>query len=425
MKRAMSQLIPKVEFLTERSKLVAGRDQTVDVLIRITPPEIDAGIGRRPKLNLSLVLDRSGSMEGEKMVNAREATRYCIDQLLGSDRLSVVIFDNVIEVLIPSQLAENKTQLKGLLSEVYARNSTALHEAWVRGGLQVSEHLTEGAINRVVLITDGLANQGLTNTDQIVSQAKGLAERNVSTSTIGIGDDFNEDLLVPMAQAGGGNSWHVKTADDMQRIFAVELEGLIAQLAHTVTLGLVPADGVRLSDVLNDFEMNETGRYKLPNLQSGAPIEVVVQLRVPAQAAGTNLRLLDLRLGYTPQELRSAEVIKHALEIEFETEDAVERLAVNHEVSRAVQMLMNARARAEAMRRMDAGDYVGSQRVIQSAHAASIVAFAPMAASPEVRQEMDLLLEYESNMLKPESAKMNRKRLLYDMISRRRSQKLS
>jgi Ca-activated chloride channel family protein len=421
----MSQLIPKVEFFTERSKLAAGRDQTVDVLVRITPPEIDAGIGRRTKLNLSFVLDRSGSMEGEKMRRAREATVYAIDQLLPSDRLSVVIFDNVVEVLIPSQLAENKAQLRGRLSEVYARNSTALHEAWVRGGLQVSEHLTDGAINRVVLITDGLANEGLTNTDLIISQAKGLSERGVSTSTIGIGDDFNEDLLIPMAQAGGGNSWHVKSAEDMQRIFAVELEGLIAQMAHTVTLGLVPADGIRLSDVLNDFEMNETGRYKLPNLQSGSPVEVVLQLRVPAQTAGERLRLLDLRLGYTPQEMKSAEVVKRMLEIEFAPEDVVGRLPVNHDVAKAVQMLMNARARQEAMRRMDAGDYAGSQQVLKSAYAASMVAFAPMARQADVQQEMSLLQEYDAEMLDSSSAKMNRKRLMYDMFSRRRSQKLS
>ncbi|HEX8491795.1 MAG TPA: VWA domain-containing protein [Pyrinomonadaceae bacterium] len=419
----MSQLTPKVEFLTERSKLVAGRDQTVDVLVRITPPEIDAGVGRRPKLNLSLVLDRSGSMEGEKMMRAREATLYAIDQFLPVDRLSVVIFDNVIEVLIPSQLAENKAQLKSRLSEVYARNSTALHEAWVRGGIQVSEHLTEGAINRVVLITDGLANEGLTNTDHIVSQTKGLSERGVSTSTIGIGDDFNEDLLIPMAQAGGGNSWHVKTADDMQRIFAVELEELIAQVAHTVTLGLVPADAVRLSDVLNDFEMNETGRYKLPNLQSGAPLEVVLQLRVPARAAGERVRLLDLRLGYTPQEMKSAEVVKHTLEIEFDREEAVERLPVNHEVAKAVQMLMNARARLEAMRRMDAGDYAGSRRVIEYARASSRAAFAPMEAHADVMEEMELLERYEGDVMRPELVKSTRKRLMYDMFTRRRSQK--
>lgn len=420
----MSQQVPKVEFLTERAKLASGREQTVDVLIRITPPEVDAGITRRPKLNLSLVLDRSGSMDGEKMTRAREATAYCIDQLLPADRLSVVIFDNVIEVLIPSQLAENKAQLKGLLKEVYARNSTALHEAWVRGGMQVSEHLTDGAVNRVVLITDGLANEGLTNVDLIVSQVKGLADRNVSTSSIGIGDDFNEDLLISMASAGGGNSWHVKTADDMQRIFAVELEGLIAQVAHTVTLGLVPADGVRLADMLNDFEMGETGRYKLPNLQAGSPIDVVVQLRVPEQTEGTKLRLLDLRLGYTPQEMKAAEVARQVFEVEFASREAVELLPVNHEVAKAVQMLMNARARAEAVRRMDAGDYVGSQRVLRQAVAASHVAFAPMADSGDVQEELSSFEEYYENLNERSSDKMSRKRMLYDLISRRNSRKL-
>jgi Ca-activated chloride channel family protein len=421
----MSQQVPKIEFLTERAKLVAEREQTVDVLVRITPPEVDTGVSKRPRLNLSLVLDRSGSMEGEKMVRAREATAYCIDQLLPSDRLSVIIFDNQIEVLIPSQLAENKAQLKGLLKEVYARNSTALHEAWVRGGMQVSEHLMDGAVNRVVLITDGLANEGLTNVDQIVSQVRGLADRSVSTSTIGIGDDFNEDLLIPMASAGGGNSWHVKTADDMQRIFAVELEGLISQVAHTVTLGLVPADGVRLADVLNDFEMSETGRYKLPNLQAGSPLDVVVQLRVPAQAEGTKMRLLDLRLGYTPQEMKSAEVVKQVFEVEFASEQFVERSLVNHEVIKAVQMLMNARARAEAVRRMDAGDYVGSRQVLSDARMSSHVAFAPMASSEDVQEEMALFVEYEDSLADRSSDKMSRKRLMYDSVSRRNSRKLS
>lgn len=417
--------MPNVEIMTERSMLAAGRDQTVDVLIRVTPPEVDAGVGRRPRLNLSLVLDRSGSMEGEKMVRAREAAAYCIDQLLPSDRLSVVIFDNVVEVLIPGQLAENKAQLKGMLKEVYARNSTALHEAWVRGGMQVSASLTDGAVNRVVLITDGLANEGLTNVDQIVSQVRGLADRGVSTSTVGIGADFNEDLLIPMASAGGGNSWHVRTADDMQRIFSVELEGLIAQVAHTVTLGLIPADGVRLSDLLNDFETGETGRYKLPNLQAGSPVDVVARLRVPAQDEGTRLRLLDLRLGYTPQEMKSAEVLKQSFEIEFAPEQAVSSLPENFEVAKAVQILMNAKARAEAVRRMDLGDFAGSRQVLSEARAMTVQACAAMPASAQVQEELELFEEYDRSLSERSSDKMSRKRLMYDQISRRRSQKLS
>ena len=419
----MAQQIPKVEFLTERSRLAAGRDQTVDLLIRITPPEADAGIGRRPKLNLSLVLDRSGSMGGDKIVRAREATEYCIDQLLPADRFSLVIFDDVIEVVIPSQLAENKNALKERLAGIYARNSTALHEAWVRGGMQVSEHLTDGAINRVLLITDGQANVGETNIDRIVSQAKGLFERGVSTSTIGIGEDFNEDLLIPVARAGGGNAWHVESPADMQRIFGVELEGLIAQVAHTVTLGLIPSDGVRLSDLLNDFEMNETGRYRLPNLQAGSPVEVVVQLRVPAQAAGTRRHLLDLRLGYTPQEMRSAEVVKHALEVEFDSEREVEKLPVNHEVAKAVQFMMNARARREAMRRIDAGDLTGARQIVTDSLRATYAACAPLASSEDVMAECADLQVMEERISAPGSSRINRKKLAYMDYFRRHSKK--
>ena len=416
----MSQLLPKVEFFTGQAKLIADREQTVDVLIRITPPQPESAAMQRPKLNLSMVLDRSGSMKGQKMERAREATAFCIDQLLPTDRLSVVIFDDQIEVLIPSQQAENAAELKERLSRVSARNSTALHQAWVNGGIQVSEHTMEEGINRVLLITDGLANVGLTDTDEIVTQASELFKRGVSTSTIGIGDDFNEDLLLPMAQAGGGNGWHVETSEDMQRIFAVELQGLIAQVAHTVTLGLIPADGVRLVDLLNDFEMTDTGRYQLPNLQTGRSLDVVVQLRVPAQVAGAKIRLLDLRLGFTSQQAKSADVIKHPFEVEFDTETRVQRLPLNHDVARTARLLMNARARREAMSHMDDGDYGQALFSIQSAAKATHDACAPFGDNPEVQAEYAALADLQSSLTDRKQDKMSRKKLAYAADARRK-----
>ncbi|HKS27285.1 MAG TPA: VWA domain-containing protein [Pyrinomonadaceae bacterium] len=415
--------VPKIEFLLQRTHLEADREQTVDLLIRIIPPEIDSVIGRRPRLNIGIVLDRSGSMGGEKMERAREAAGYCIDQLLPTDRLSLVIFDDVIEVLIPSQLAENKSALKEQVAHIHARNSTALHEAWVRGGMQVSEHITDGAINRVLLITDGQANVGLTNTDEIVSQAMGLFQRGVSTSTIGIGEDFQEDLLMPMAQSAGGNAWHVERADDMQRIFSVELEGLIAQVAHTVSMGLIPSDGVRLSDVLNDFEMNENGRYRLPNLQAGSSLDVLAQLRVPAQAAGTKRHLLDLRLGYTPQEARSAEVLKQSLEVEFVEASRLRELPVNQEVEKAVRLLMNARARREAMAHMDRGDYVLAKAVVSSAISASAPLFSRENASADIREEQQELSELSSALDDRRKDSMTRKLMAYASYRRSNSKK--
>ncbi|HYP53642.1 MAG TPA: VWA domain-containing protein, partial [Pyrinomonadaceae bacterium] len=382
--------MPKVEFITARGKLAAGREQTLDVLLRVSAPEAeDAAARRRPRLNVGLVLDRSGSMGGEKMERAREAASYCVEQLLPTDRLSVVVFDDMVEVLVPSRPVEDKPGIKSALSRVHARNSTALHEAWVRGGMQVSEHLDADAINCVLLITDGQANVGLTNTDEIVSQAAGLFKRGVSTSTVGIGADFNEDLLMPMAQGAGGNAWHVREPGDMRGVFAVELEGLLAQFAHHVTLGLVPADGVRVADLLNDFDLGETGRYVLPDLQSGSPLDIVVRLKVPARDAGTKLRLIDLRLGYTPREARSAEVLKQSFEVEFVEDSAAERLPVNQAVERAVQLLMSARARREAIAHMDAGRY-------ELAGASVAAASARLTASPSFSPaDADMQADYE------------------------------
>jgi Ca-activated chloride channel homolog len=416
---------PKVEFFTTYTKLEAERAQTVDVLIRITPPIPNPDLSTRPNwkgrpdLNLSLVLDRSGSMHGEKMIRAREAAMFCVDQMLPTDRLSVVTFDDRIEVLFPSEPVTNKQSMKDLISRVMARDSTNLHEAWRRGGLTVSEHMLDQGINRVVLITDGLANVGITNTDEIVSQVMGLFQRGVSTSTIGIGADFNEDLLMPMAQSGGGNAWHVVEPNDMQHIFQVELEGLIAQFAHTVSLSLIPADGVRIVDVLNDFELTETGRYRLPNLQSGSPLDVVVQLKVGAEKAGTQMRLIDLRLGFTPQEAKNAEVLKQAHTVEFASRAEVERSPVNYEVIKTVQFLMNARARNEAMKRMDQGDYDAARLIIGSSLAATRAACADFASAPAVMEECASLEETARSLTDRFQDRMSRKKMAYAAYSRR------
>jgi Ca-activated chloride channel family protein len=413
----MTQQYPKIEFFTTREKLLAGREQTIDVLIRITPPDLDLENTKRTPLNLSLVLDRSGSMAGDKMVRAREAAMYCVDQMLPTDRLSVVVFDDRIDTLFPSEPVTNKKSMKDLICRIDARGSTALHEAWVRGGLTISDLLLERGINRVLLITDGQANVGITSTDEIVTQSLALFQRGISTSTIGIGADFNEDLLLPMAQSGGGNAWHVVEPQDMQRIFQVELDGLVAQFAHTVSLSLIPSDGIRIADVLNDFELTETGRYRLPNLQAGSALDIVVQLKMGAQAVGSTLRLLDLRMGFTPQDQNAADVVKSAFSVEFV--ESNEDLAVNHEVVKAVQFLMNARARREAMERIDRGDFAGAQVVLGQSIAATQAVCAPFASMEAVVEECASLEEVAKFLDNRNQDGMSRKKLAYAAYSRR------
>ena len=409
-----------IHILTEKEKLVAGEDRTIDVLVRITPPQIESGALNRPPLNLGLVLDRSGSMQGRKIEEARQAAAYCIDQLLHNDRISTVIFDDQIDILIPSQVAEQKDRLKRLINSIQTGGSTALHEAWVRGGLQVSEHLNNDAINRVLLITDGQANVGETRLDSIVEQARQLAARGVSTSTIGIGQDFNEDLLMPMAEAGQGNSWHVEEPQDMVKIFETELRGLVNQFGHSVTFGIKPAVGVTIADVLNDFEQDASGRYKLPNLQIGSPMDIVVRLRVPAYNAGSTAELAKFDLVFIGQESGLPETVNSFLSVEFDSETAVSSMPANEQVVRAVQLLTNARARREAVNNLDNQDFDVAMNAVSFALRETDVLFSRMP-SPELAAEMDDLRELRESMKSRENDALSRKKMAYRRETLRKS----
>ncbi|MEP7213358.1 MAG: VWA domain-containing protein [Acidobacteriota bacterium] len=408
---------PTVELMTEKAKLVKGVRQNVDLLIRVTPPERDAAPNKRPKLNIGIALDRSGSMGGPKMNHAREAAKYCVDQLLSNDNFSAVIFDDQVDVLFTNQPVSDREMLKRGIERIEARNSTALHEGWVKSGLQVSERLEPNAINRVLLITDGQANVGETNIDRIVSQAGELAGKNITTTTIGIGSDFNEDLLIPMAAAGGGNAWHVKEPQDTVTIFETELHGLARQFGRGVRLSVRCPDGVRVVDLLNDFEKDGSGGYILPDLLSGSPLNIVVRLDVSGDLLDG--KLADVDLSYTSQESGATESVSLKFSTDFDTEEAIAALETNPDVEQAVVLLMNARARREAMEHIDRGDFSGALFCVADP-SREVARLYSRTGSEALKDEMDDLESVQQILFSREDDLMARKRLAYRRESTRK-----
>lgn len=409
-----------IETTFEKDKLTAGTEQVVDVLIRVTPPENEASDDRRPKLNIGIALDRSGSMGGEKMVQAREAAKYCVDQLLAEDRFSAVIFDDRVDVLFTNRKVTDREALKRGIDRIEARNSTALHEGWVTAGLQVSEVLDAAGINRVLLITDGQANVGETDPARIVEHSRAVASKGVTTSTIGIGADFNEDLLMQMAEAGQGNAWHVQEPADMVNIFETELRGLVRQFGHSVKLIVKPMPGVKIDDVLNDFERDSAGRFELPNLLAGSPLDVVVRFKIPAGIAGNIEPIAELEIEYIDQLSSEPSSVNVSVIASFDTADAVSQLSQNAAVPETVQLLMNARARKEMMEQMDEGDYSGAAYTLKSALALTDVQFA-LAASPALATEREELRSLDQMLADRANDAMARKRMAYGRESLRKS----
>jgi Ca-activated chloride channel family protein len=284
-----------LEVLPLRPAVRADGPTTLDVLLRVTPAAPDAAAAGRPPLNLALVLDRSGSMAGaRKMDFAHQAAVFAVEQLLPSDRVSVVGFDDSVEVVAASTPATDKPRLIEAVRRLTPRGSTALHDGWAAAAAQVRRHLTTPGLNRVLLLTDGLANVGECNADNICTSVKRQSMEGVTTTTMGVGSDYNEDLLEAMARSGDGNYYFIDSPVQLTDFFQTELRGLVATVGRQVRLAVEPLHGARLADVLNDFERDEEGRLALPNLVVGVPVEVVLRLEVPARAHDGELCRLHL-----------------------------------------------------------------------------------------------------------------------------------
>ncbi|MBE9111929.1 VWA domain-containing protein, partial [Nodosilinea sp. LEGE 07298] len=381
---------PTVELIPLHGAIVTQQPMTLDVLVRITPPAVTLKADRVP-LNLSLAIDRSGSMQGQKMHYAREAARFAVENLLPCDRISIVLFDDRIETLVPSTLATDKNTLLEKLRHVHSRGSTALHAGWVEGGVQVSQYLNPAQLNRVIVLSDGLANVGETRPDAIASDVHGLAQRGVSTTTLGIGDDYSEDLLAAMARSGDGNFFHIESAEQLPTIFETELSGLAATLGQRVSLGVKPGNGVTVMDVLNDFEQTDTRRYKLPNLMVGSPIQVVVRLQVPA--LGQNCELIQVRLAWDDRDQPGRQVLRAGLELPLVSPAQFSDFPANPAVQEQVALLMAARARREAVMYSDRGDYAAAGMSLANAR----MEMAAMAPSEALLEEQSILEDLEAD----------------------------
>lgn len=352
----------RMEFISLRDAVCSERTTTLDVLMKIIPPDPEIEI-KRPALNIGLTIDRSGSMQGKKIEYAREAACYAVEQLLPSDRISVTIYDDRIETLVPSTLANNKTEIIRQIKQITPRNMTALHAGWVEGGLQVSKHLNSEQLNRVILLSDGLANVGETNPDAIASDVHGLAQQGVSTSTMGVGDNYNEDLLEGMATSGDGNYYYIESPDQMPEIFAMEMQGIMGLLGQNVTLRIEPQGDVEVVDVFNDFELTKQGEFKLPNLVMSNPFTVLVRLQVPTMAESTPL--CYFRLAWDEPDQPERQKLRVPLEMPVVLGSQLDELTLNADVQREVALMLSARAKKEASKKVKEGDYGAAMDLLQ------------------------------------------------------------
>lgn len=339
--------------------------QTLYMMVQLKQPKIELGKERLP-LNVSFVLDRSGSMHGEKLAYTKKAVNFAIEHLGNEDIASVVTFDNYVNVLIPAEKVVHKDSIVQRVSEIIPGGCTNLSGGLLKGASLVRENVVDGLINRVVLLTDGLANDGIVDPAKLVAMVKGLKEKHISVSTLGVGDDFQEDLLVAMAEAGNGNFYFIETPERIPEIFQEELQGLLSVTGQNLELSIVPAEHVAVTAILGyEPVWSPEVMLKLPDMYNGDIKTVLVELQVKPQAEGS----LPLGKVFFHYDDVAGELATVKYEIEV-TADVTENPALikegfSLEVVKEVEIFRTAQVKEEAIKKADSGDFTVAAGMIR------------------------------------------------------------
>lgn len=188
----------------------------------------------RTPLNISVVIDKSGSMSSKhKLEFVKKAVEHIIDELGYDDYISIITYDDDVKVIYASSQVEDKTRLKSDVKKLMSGGFTNLSGGMNQGFDEVEKTFRKGYVNRVLLLSDGLANRGITDKQELNNIVKKKSDYNgITISTFGVGNDFNENLMADLAIFGKGNYYYIKNSADIPEIFASELKGvriLIAQ----------------------------------------------------------------------------------------------------------------------------------------------------------------------------------------------------
>lgn len=402
-------LASTVVLTPRRAGLCAGKDNAVEVLVRIQAPDAPAGHGaQRPPQALALVIDRSGSMSGRPLEEAKRCAEYVLSKLRPSDAVALVKFDNLVQRLWPAAPLGDGAPQRAAIAGIHAGGNTNLHGGWKEGADTLSDVSGQG-LKRVILLSDGQANEGVTDANEIAAQCAAWAAKGVTTSTYGLGNSFNEELMVAMARAGGGNHYYGDTADDLMEPFQQELELLDNLCLRDLRLTASVPDGFA-AEMVNQLPKTDAG-WRLPDLAWGAEAWAVLRVTVPAGALPSAGQLCTvLRVAVVGQSLEGDAVSleRVGLSLPVMTSAAFDNLADDELVTRRLVELAAAEALMCMRQAAAANDWARVDALLEAASrqfagnewvAAVLEAMRSIAAGRERERAMKEMM-YSSSKLR-------------------------
>ena len=341
----------------DRGVLPADAPQRAVVKVTLDAPVLERD-GDRPPVNLAIVLDRSGSMSGEKIEKAKEAAIEALRRLGPRDVFSLVIYDDRVETVIPAQEARNAEWMESRIRAIQPGGNTALFAGVSQGAAEVRRNLEGRYVHRIILLSDGLANVGPSSPDDLGRLGASLLKESISVTTVGVGTDYNEDLMTRLSQNSDGNTYFVENSRDLPRIFAAELGDVLSVVARSVVLKIRCLNGVRPVRIIGrDGRVTRDGvEIQLNQLYGGQQKYALVEVEVPAGAEDQVLEIASADCRYRSALTDRDRTSSSRVEARFSRREDDVRRSANVTVQEEYIRNEIAVAKDKAVEQWDAGE---------------------------------------------------------------------
>ncbi len=353
----------KMEVIPSSPYALANGETHLYIQLKLTGGEIEVE-GTRTNINLGVVLDRSGSMHGSKLQKAKEAVEFVVNNLSKEDVFALTIYDHKVDTLISSAKLTNRTAIINQLRSIRSRGRTNLHGGVVEGAQQVeiAKHLEYR--NVMLLLSDGLANEGITDRGRIRESVMDIYGGGIGISTFGVGDDFDEDLLVNIADAAGGSFYFIETPDDIPKFIEQEFQGLLATAGYNIEVEWQKAEDLHIRRALGvPYEDRSSTKTKMGDLRSGNELLIILDMTIPPSES-QKMEAVTFKVSWVPRS-GSTRLIQTTIPCNI-TYTTDERLLAteNDQVLENVHILEAAYTQYQAMEMADRGDFSGAQRTM-------------------------------------------------------------
>lgn len=358
---------PRVELSAATTPSLVRTDKEQEIIVRVRVHGLAIRGKKRPPLNLALVVDTSGSMDGPPIGQARAACALLLDLLSDGDTASIVTFGSRAKVVVEAvQITpESRARAKAALGAIAAEGTTDMAAGLAEGLTQIRSRQTPESVNRIVLVGDGVPNDAA----PVLALADRARAEHAPVTTLGLGNDFDETLMTALAQRSSGTFHFVDDASRVGDVFKEQISRLDRVVARGAVLHVTPGPGVTVKEIIAaQFGIQGRGMVApIGDLTEGQTRDLFVRVTAKGQHDGKSMELVDARVTFTPTEGGAALAAETFVKLAASTEAARLKDSVVTDIEHGATTMRVADGTVKAISQARVGDLAGARKLLESA----------------------------------------------------------